>query len=92
VIFNNEGNADSENLARALEKTRDECGVLGGRLVMCHLITNDKYSMANSQFPAGSNTSWFLWIENWSLKIGHWLLRRLDLSGPAGRIQERFIL
>jgi hypothetical protein len=32
VIFNNEGKAESENLARALEKTRDECGVLGGRM------------------------------------------------------------
>jgi hypothetical protein len=40
-----------------------------------HGITNDKYSMANSQFPAGSNTSWVLRIENWPLKIGYWLSR-----------------
>src|ERR1039457_918680 len=40
-----------------------------------HGITNDKYSMANSQFADRSEPLWDLRIENWQLKNGHWLFR-----------------
>jgi len=37
-----------------------------------HSITNDRSSMANSQFPGTRHTSWVVRIEKWSWQIGHW--------------------